>query len=129
MRELADITAAPIPYRGDASYELGELFSGVVGRQSSLLKKASDSANSWNNQAAKDEVKAMANARREAVDKYGGEQWVVNKAVHYNEWATLSRADFQPVVDSVSALLEQYRCPNPAELVPNIVEVRRWSPA
>jgi hypothetical protein len=26
------------------------------------------------------------------------EQWAVNKAVHYNEWANFGRTDFQPVV-------------------------------
>ena len=114
MRELADITAAPIPYRGDAGYDLGQLFSAVVSRQSSLLKKAAASANSWNLDSSMDDVKEMTEARNAALEKYGGEQWVVNKAVHYNEWATLSKSDFEPVVEAVKVLLAEFSCPNAA---------------
>ena len=110
MRELADLTSALIPFRGDADYELGELFSAVVGQEGKLLKKASASANSWNTQDVVKEVEAMVMARSDALKNYGGEQWVVNKAVHYNEWATLSKQDFEPVVSAVQALLDQYRC-------------------
>ncbi len=38
------------------------------------------------------------------------EQWAVNKAVHYNEWANFGRRDFEPVVAAFKDLLECFRC-------------------
>jgi hypothetical protein len=38
------------------------------------------------------------------------EQWAVNKAVHYNEWANFGRTDFQPVVDAFKELLVSFQC-------------------
>ena len=38
------------------------------------------------------------------------EQWAVNKAVHYNEWANFGKKDFQPVVAAFKALLACFRC-------------------
>ena len=38
------------------------------------------------------------------------EQWAVNKAVHYNEWANFGRKDFEPVVSAFKELLECFRC-------------------
>ena len=38
---------------------------------------------------------------------------VVNKAIHYNEWANLSKNDFMPVVSAFKDLLQQFRCAKP----------------
>jgi hypothetical protein len=38
---------------------------------------------------------------------------VINKAIHYNEWAELSRNDFKPVVTAFNQLLQQFRCDKP----------------
>jgi hypothetical protein len=38
------------------------------------------------------------------------EQWAVNKAVHYNEWANFGKKDFQPVVTTLKTLLDCFRC-------------------
>jgi hypothetical protein len=38
------------------------------------------------------------------------EQWDVNKAVHYNEWANFGRRDFEPVVASFRELLGCFQC-------------------
>jgi recombinational DNA repair ATPase RecF len=111
--ELADLLAARVAFRGDAGYELGDLFPPVVGRQGDLLKLASAAANSWNDTDAATKAQEMKDARSEALAYYGGEQWVVNKAVHFNEWASFSKADFAPVVEAVRALLEQWQCKNP----------------
>ena len=37
---------------------------------------------------------------------------MVNKAVHYTEWADFSKAEFRSVVEAFKALLLQFRCPN-----------------
>ncbi len=38
------------------------------------------------------------------------EQWAVNKAVHYNEWANFGKKDFEPVVTAFKELLVCLRC-------------------
>ena len=47
----------------------------------------------------------------QALAKYGGENWVVNKAIHYNEWADFSKEEFREVVEAFKTLLLQLRCP------------------
>ena len=112
-KELANALGARMPFRSDANYDLGDLFSGVVGRQTELFKAASSAANSWNDQSEVDEIVRLREARTEALDEYSGEQWIINKAVHFNDWATFSVEDFRPVVSATRAFLKQFRCKNP----------------
>jgi energy-coupling factor transporter ATP-binding protein EcfA2 len=108
--EVADQLGASVPFRGDGSYDMGDLLSGVIGRQGELLKRANKAANSWGNAENKAEVEKLLNLRKEILAAVDGEQWAINKAIHFNEWADLSKEDFQPVVDVFKGLLEQFRC-------------------
>ena len=110
--EVADQLGAKPTYRGDFSYDLGDLLPAVIGRQSELLKLAAKSANDWKNEDAKAQVAAIRTARSEILKKHGGEEWVVNRAIHYNEWASFTTAEFRAVVEAYKALLLQFRCPN-----------------
>ena len=109
--ELADQLGASPTYRGDFSYDLGDLLPAVIGRQGELLKLAAKAANDWKDDAAKAKVEAMKIARSEALAAYGGEGWVINKAIHFNEWADFSKAEFRQVVAALKTLLLQFRCP------------------
>ena len=55
-------------------------------------------------------------ARREALSEAAAaqnvEQWAVNKAVHYNEWANFDKKDFEPVVTAFNELLDCFNCPD-----------------
>jgi hypothetical protein len=46
----------------------------------------------------------------EVVNKSHVEQWQLNAAVHFNEWANLHANDFSPVVDAYKALVTQFQC-------------------
>jgi len=111
--ELADQLGAKPTYRGDSSYDLGDLLPAVIGRQGELLKLAAKSANDWKDEDAKTKVTAMKTARSEALATYGGESWVINKAVHYNDWAVFSKSEFKAVVAAFKALVLQFQCPKP----------------
>ena len=52
----------------------------------------------------------MKTARAEILTQCGGEQWVINKAVHYNDWASFTKAEFRAVVEAFKVLLLQFRC-------------------
>jgi len=55
----------------------------------------------------------LRQARQQILSEKEGEQWIINKAIHYNEWADLSKNDFKPVVKAFKELLEQFRCAKP----------------
>ena len=62
-----------------------------------------------------DKKEALAGKRAKANDliaKSNTEQWAINPAVHFDEWANLQRHEFQEVVNAFKALLENLRCEN-----------------
>ena len=109
-RELADRLGAKPPFRGDSSYDLGDLLPAVIGRHKRLLNRAADAANKWNDEDGKARVKALQAARKEALAAYNGEAWVVNKAIHFNEWATFTEAEFRKVVEAFKSFLGELQC-------------------
>ena len=108
--ELADELGATPRYRGDFSYDLGDLFPAVIARHGELLGKAAKAAASWNDKAVQARVEALKKARGDALAKHGGESWVVNKAVHYTEWAQFSKGELQDVVDAFRGVLQLLSC-------------------
>lgn len=52
----------------------------------------------------------MKDSRKEALDAYHGEQWVLNRAIHFNEWAQFTKSEFREVVEAFKRLLEELRC-------------------
>lgn len=109
-RLLADQIGATPSFRLDGNYELGELLPLVLSRMLIVLGKASAAAQSWGNDADMQ----VAGNRKDALSKAAAlsnvEQWAVNKAVHYNEWANFGKNDFQPVAVAFKALLACFRC-------------------
>ncbi len=109
-RHLADQLGASPQFRADGNYELGDLLPSVLKRTKDLYGKAAAAAQSWGNTAARD----IAAARKDALSASNGsasvEQWAVNKAVHYNEWANFGRKDFEPVVAAFKELVEHFQC-------------------
>lgn len=95
-RQLADQLGARPIFRADGNYDLGELLPNVLSRAKELYGKAADAGQSWGNAAAKQ----AALERKAALSSSSGasnvEQWAVNKAVHYNEWATSGRRISSP---------------------------------
>ena len=108
--QIADALAARAVFKADGSYELGDLLPSVLGRLKELLGKAAESANSWNNEAQKKIVADRKARLTEANTLKGEEDWAVNKAVHFNEWANFGKKDFEPVVAAFKNLLGQFRC-------------------
>jgi DNA repair exonuclease SbcCD ATPase subunit len=109
-RHLADQLGAAPQFHADGNYELGELLPPVLKRMKELYGKAADAAQSWGNKTEKE----AATKRKDALSASAGassvEQWAVNKAVHYNEWANFGRKDFEPVVAAFKELLDCFSC-------------------
>ena len=110
--ELADRFGAEAPVRQDGAYELGELLPKVVKRWKDLLGKAISAAHSWGDEDTQTVLKQRKQAFSDAAQGSNVEQWAINPAIHYNEWANFSKQDFKPVVDAFQTLLACFRCPS-----------------
>lgn len=81
---------------------------GVVAAWKALLKTAREAAVSWGQ-----DTKSIESAETDAKDKIGKsrtEQWMINKAVHYNAWASLQPKEFEEVATAFKNLLASMQC-------------------
>jgi hypothetical protein len=69
-----------------------------------------DAAQSWANTSAKETAAQRKEALANSNAATNVDQWAVNKAVHYNEWANFGKKDFEPVVAAFKELLECFHC-------------------
>ena len=77
-------------------------------RYARVLKKARSAAQSWKHDTA--DIDAREAALGAANSILGGERWAVNALVHFNEWAELAPADFEPVLVAHEQLFAQFHC-------------------
>jgi AAA domain len=112
LPDIAEELRARVAYRGDAKYELGDLLSAIMGRHGEWLKKAANAANSWNNQESKTRVQKLKAERETVTLVQQEENWAVNALVHYNGWASMTKADFAPVVAAWREFLKLFQCDN-----------------
>jgi len=109
-RLLADQLGAQTVFKADNSYDLGGLLPSTMSRLSELLGKAIDSGQSWGNEVQKSDALARKQRLKQANTHKGEEDWTVNKAVHFNEWANFSSNDFKPIVKAFKDLLACAQC-------------------
>lgn len=108
--ELCERFRASAPYRRDADHDLGDLLPAATGKWGKLLKEAKTVAGSWGKQQEVESITARESIFKSRLEATSIEQWAVNKSVHYNEWAGMSKHDFQPVVKAYQELLSAFRC-------------------
>lgn len=109
-KEACQELRAQVEFRGDAQFVLGDLLPNAVAKMKSHLKVARVAAQSWGQDV---KVKAISERETQYADAATAtriDQWQVNAAVHYNEWANLQKNDFQPVVDAFKNLIEAMSC-------------------
>ncbi|MEC5324855.1 hypothetical protein [Aurantimonas sp. A3-2-R12] len=109
---LADNLRAPVEFRGDGHYDLGDLMPHVLKEWRKRLDDGEKSAIHWKLDDKKAALGAARARAKELVAKSNSEQWAINPAVHFNAWANLQRNEFQEVVDAFRMLLENLRCEN-----------------
>jgi hypothetical protein len=109
-RHLADLLGATPQFRADGNYELGELLPSVLKRMKELCGKAAEAAQSWGKDAEKEDAGKRKIALSTSNAAMSVDQWAVNKAIHYNEWANFGKKDFEPVVAAFKDLLGCFSC-------------------
>jgi recombinational DNA repair ATPase RecF len=108
--ELCHRLRAPVEYRGDAGYQLGELLPAAIKHMRELYSRAKGAANSWNQREIIEQLAAREAAFAMLAKTSNAEQWQVNVAVHFNSWDNLSKEDFEPVVRAFRELLGGFTC-------------------
>jgi len=109
-KEACHRLRASVTFRGDAQFTLGDLLPPAIKRLRDLLNDGKKSAKSWDQHDKMKEIEALQNKLNEAAKKSEAEQWQVNTAIHYNEWANFNKNDFTPVVEAFKELVEMLEC-------------------
>ena len=107
---LADNLRAKVEYRGDASYDLGDLLPSTLSRWKNRLKEGIKSADHWGQDDTKETLKVKFAEAESLIQKSNAEQWAINKSVHFNEWENFVKTEFKEVADSFKAVLDHIRC-------------------
>jgi AAA domain len=111
--EICHHLRAPVEFRGDAQFQLGDLLPAAVGKFGALLREGKSAAQSWGKTDDMQAIEDLEAAFKASVAATKVDQWQVNSAVHYNAWADLHKEDFQPVVAAYRRLTEAFACSNP----------------
>lgn len=88
---------AKVPYTLDDGGSLGEFLDASIGTYIELLDKAIKAEKSWERNERAEELLKLKEKAMETVEQALGEQWWINKTVHYNDWANLGKEDYRPV--------------------------------
>lgn len=108
--EIAECLGAATLHKPDGNYDLGDLLPSSVRRMKEHLKAGAKSAKAWKNEGVQRAVEARQQHFANCQSRQGDEQWVVNKAVHFNDWAAFAPEEFKPVVAACRDLVECFRC-------------------
>ena len=108
--ELCHRLRAPVEFRGDAQYQLGDLLPPAITRMRELYRRAKEAGNSWNQREIIEQLAAREAEFAKLAATSNAEQWQVNVAVHYNSWNNLGKEDFAPVVKAFQDLLHGFTC-------------------
>ena len=101
---------APVRFKFNGQYELGDLLSGAMSEYKSQLKHAKTAANSWGNSEEVYRLTEIEDFSKIVFEKINSERWVVNPAVHFNEGADFTLEDFKPVVETFQDLFSIFQC-------------------
>lgn len=109
--EVSHRLRARIEFRADSIYMLGDLFPPAVKSFSELLLRGEEAALSWGKKEEAGTIQRRRLEFGEAVKLSNIEQWQINPAVHYNEWANFQKADFEPAASILRTLVDKFFCP------------------
>ena len=99
---------APVKFKFNGHYELGDLLSGAMSTYKRLLKKAKTAARSWENYDELDRLRGVEEYSKNVFSRINLERWAVNPAVHYNQWADFTPQDIRPVVESFQDFIPSF---------------------
>lgn len=109
---VCDSLQAPVRYRLNGRWDLGDFLPSSMGKYRQHLKHARQAYQSWDDQEAVRMLNELESTSGQIFSRTNAEQWAVNASVHYNNWANLSIEDFRPVVEAFQDLYALFVCSN-----------------
>lgn len=117
-KEACHRLRAPVVFRGDAQFSLGDLMPPSVSRLKKLLGEGKKSAVSWEQLEKRAQIENFEESLDTAKKETDLDQWQLNGSVHYNEkWASLNKSDFGPVANGFKNLTKLFECQKCNELL------------
>jgi len=110
FEHLCDALRAPVLYKLNGRWDLGDYMDGAISRFKTILGRAKASAQSWGNRDLFDTLTELETVTKQILQRTGHERWMVNAAVHFNKWHELSEPDFRPIVEAFRDLFALFRC-------------------
>ena len=110
FKDICHNLRAPVEFKGDGRYELGDVLPPAVKRFKDILLDGKKVAESW---GRTDDAKLLEEREKILAESFrasSADQWQINPAIHYNEWANLTAADFTPVATAFHNLVEKFFC-------------------
>jgi len=107
---VCDALRARVPYKLNGRWELGDFLPAAVGAYRDQLKAAKKASRSWDDREAAERIDELESTLTQIYSRTSAEQWAVNAAVHYNEWARLTAEDFRVVIEAFHDLFGVFRC-------------------
>ncbi|QSB06664.1 AAA family ATPase [Natronoglycomyces albus] len=112
LSELTGLLGGSVKYRSDGRYELGDFKNSVLSQHKKLLKDANKIFTGRQDSVQLTLISRLESDRMTFAPKLEDENWPLNVAVHFNDWANFSKEDFQPVVNIWKEYLSLFRCEN-----------------
>jgi hypothetical protein len=109
-KEVCQNLRAQVEFKGDAQFTLGDLLPNAIARMKKHLSAGKAAALSWGQQDKAESIAELDRKFAKIVSDSNAEQWQVNAAVHYNDWANLEVNDFRHVLHAFRALVESFLC-------------------
>jgi energy-coupling factor transporter ATP-binding protein EcfA2 len=110
LPDICEALGARVTYRKDQKPDLGDFFGAAKKQLAKLLRDGVAAAKSWKRDTSELDRRLVDYVA--ARDALGSEEWSVNPTVHYNEWAQMTRHDFEPVVAAYEKFLTFFACPD-----------------
>lgn len=114
---VCDSLQAPVVYKFSGSYDFGNLLDGAVAQYGRLLAKAKKAAQSWGQDEEFQKLQEFDSIAKGIYERTNAEKWPINPTIHYNNWANLSKVDFQPVVEAIRDLYAVFVCTKCSKLL------------
>lgn len=115
--DIAERVRAKVEYRADAQHSLAAIMQPALAEYSKLLKKAKDAAVSWGQNEKVAEISSMEIKFHKSKAAVRVDEWELNAATHYNEWAQLDPKDMKPLVENFQNLITVMTCGRCHELL------------
>lgn len=112
FKEVCGNLRAPVEFKGDGRYDLGDVLNPAVRCLRDIFLDGKKAAESWGKTADAELADVYEKKLAESLRISNADQWQINPAVHFNEWANLTRDDFTPVVAAYHELVNKFYCPN-----------------